>query len=201
MNTSVFRTKVRKPVAKKALVKKSTPVPKNKFDTKERGLALARYFDVVAEPTACCAVQEVNGISDTYLQCLPVEYTLAAMLEVYHYNSGEQMQFGPNAYPADSCPCGIPGFFIFTEVVGGQPSKSKITSAKRVLKSAFVEPTENYGERLADYITAQNLGTVTASAINRNPNSGNDVRVFVWAVDKHALTDWWKSTGRFFAID
>ena len=42
---------------------------------------------------------------------------------------------------------------------------------------------ELYGEELASYIKSNRLGTVTKTpTTRRNPNSGNNVRVYTWSV-------------------
>ena len=43
------------------------------------------------------------------------------------------------------------------------------------------------GSRLAAFIKKKKLGTVTATRSKVNPNSGNAIKVWVWAVDKKAV--------------
>lgn len=40
-----------------------------------------------------------------------------------------------------------------------------------------------YGERLAELITNQKLGTLMDTGSNINPNSGNSLRVWIWTID------------------
>jgi len=47
-----------------------------------------------------------------------------------------------------------------------------------------------YGTKFAAYITKNKLGEVTEVPGKRNPNSGNNVRPFVWALDAKALQTW-----------
>jgi hypothetical protein len=47
-----------------------------------------------------------------------------------------------------------------------------------------------YGERFAAYIRRHNLGTVTASKRVENPNSGNQLKVWVWTINKRNLRAW-----------
>lgn len=49
-----------------------------------------------------------------------------------------------------------------------------------------------YGRKLAAFITTNNLGTVTAAPAFRNPNSGNFVRTFVWAVNKKTFPSFFR---------
>lgn len=49
------------------------------------------------------------------------------------------------------------------------------------------------GPRLAKYITDNNLGVVYATTRARmNPNSGNNIKVWVWGPNERALRAWWK---------
>lgn len=47
-----------------------------------------------------------------------------------------------------------------------------------------------YGERFAAYIRRNNLGDVVASGRRVNPNSGNQVKCWVWTLNKRALMAW-----------
>lgn len=46
---------------------------------------------------------------------------------------------------------------------------------------------DNYGQALADYITSNGLGTVTASQTAVNQRSGNTMQIWIWAPDWDAL--------------
>lgn len=48
-----------------------------------------------------------------------------------------------------------------------------------------------YGDKLAAFITRNNLGHVVGSEEARNPNSGHMLKVWVWTLDKVALKAWW----------
>lgn len=48
----------------------------------------------------------------------------------------------------------------------------------------------SYGEQLKDAISRYKLGTVTSSPPVRNFNSGNMVKVYVWAIDWPGVTSW-----------
>ena len=65
-----------------------------------------------------------------------------------------------------------PAFLLFSGVV-----KDRV---RRYETWAHEDRSDNYGRALADYIIANNLGTISASqeAVNHN---GNTVRVWLWA--------------------
>ena len=52
--------------------------------------------------------------------------------------------------------------------------------------------TTHYGTDLAKFITKNRLGTVTESPYKINPNTGNKLRVWIWALDPVGITKWWK---------
>lgn len=47
------------------------------------------------------------------------------------------------------------------------------------------------GRKLSKYITDNNLGDIIKTASKVNPNSGNRVTVWVWAVNEKRLLAWW----------
>lgn len=51
-----------------------------------------------------------------------------------------------------------------------------------------------YATRFAKYIAAKRLGAVTAVPSFYNPNSGNQVRMFVWRINHAAVGRWANST-------
>ena len=61
---------------------------------------------------------------------------------------------------------------IFTDVVGYRPT---------------------YGDFLAQYIEANGLGVVTFSVVRKNPNTGNQLRVWVWSLPRTegVITKWY----------
>jgi len=46
------------------------------------------------------------------------------------------------------------------------------------------------GLKLVAYIKAQKLGKVTVSPVIENPNTGNDIQLFTWYLDRKALVAW-----------
>lgn len=48
----------------------------------------------------------------------------------------------------------------------------------------------SYGERFAAYITRNGLGDVIASQRRVNPNSGNQLKCWIWTLNKAALKTW-----------
>lgn len=49
------------------------------------------------------------------------------------------------------------------------------------------------GAKLAEYIVAQGLGSVLASKICLNPNSGNRIRMWIWHVNRAKTKKWIKA--------
>lgn len=49
---------------------------------------------------------------------------------------------------------------------------------------------KTYGKALAKYIKENGLGTVTAMRSKMNPNSGNVIKLYVWTVNRQAMTKW-----------
>lgn len=49
---------------------------------------------------------------------------------------------------------------------------------------------ENYGTRLAAFITTHKLGTVTSLDRFTNPNTGNPITIFVWYIDAKAVVEY-----------
>ena len=52
---------------------------------------------------------------------------------------------------------------------------------------------DNYGQAFADYITANNLGEVTAGPVTTNRRSGNDICMWIWRFDLDRLQQWWNA--------
>lgn len=48
------------------------------------------------------------------------------------------------------------------------------------------------GPELARFITRKRLGIIKKSATRTNPNSGNSIALWVWAVNKSALKKFWR---------
>lgn len=54
---------------------------------------------------------------------------------------------------------------------------------------AFTDNTgrdDDYGQQLKEFIEENNLGTVIETSFERNPNSGNQLKIFVWTPDREA---------------
>lgn len=50
-----------------------------------------------------------------------------------------------------------------------------------------------YGKSLVKYIRDNKLGNIISTIpIKNNPNSGNDLKMWVWVVNPKALIKWWK---------
>lgn len=48
-----------------------------------------------------------------------------------------------------------------------------------------------YGRDFADFIKSSHLGTITEGAVCPNPNTSNNVKVWIWHLDRDALKAWW----------
>lgn len=53
-------------------------------------------------------------------------------------------------------------------------------------------PSYMYGRKFAAFITDNGLGTVVASPRAINPNSGNNLQVWVWCIDHDTLKAWYE---------
>lgn len=58
--------------------------------------------------------------------------------------------------------------------------------------SEMWELRQSYGDKLAHYIRENNLGTVTVSEENLNPNSGNRLKIFIWTFNWTDLKAWYE---------
>ena len=78
-----------------------------------------------------------------------------------------------------------PAFLLFSGVVGERA---------HVYPGMFhADRSDDYGTALATYITANNLGTVTASQPAKN-HSGNMMQAWLWAPRWEALEDIWRAS-------
>lgn len=50
--------------------------------------------------------------------------------------------------------------------------------------------TGSYDTALKQYIEDHQLGSVTVSPVKENPNTSNNVTIYVWAMDRPALSRW-----------
>lgn len=69
---------------------------------------------------------------------------------------------------------------------------SHIVFSQAYDRGAKVKPGQGYADKLAAYIRANDLGHVVRSRVATNPNSGNRLTVYLWAVNKRSLTSWYK---------
>lgn len=107
----------------------------------------------------CCGLLELNNIS-----ALPGPKEIVdTFVEKYLPNDGTGR-----------------AFVVFSGVVGAR---------QRVYPDYnHADRSDDYGQALADYLTTEGLGTVTASSISRNYN-GNPLRIWVWAPDWNKLME------------
>ena len=111
-------------------------------------------------PMICCGIREMSNIS-----MLPDAISIVR-------ETARQMYNLTNEWMA------CPAFLLFTGVVQNR---------KRIYHTNFhADRSDNYALELADYIKANNLGTVSVSQEGTN-HSGNVLQVFVWAPDWAAM--------------
>lgn len=127
--------------------------------------------DLDINNTSCCGVDELHGIADES----PEDILEALVKELYHpprpelsfdYKQSRSVKTGrtiPEKWTTNS-------FYIFTQANNTED-----------------DDYSDYGEELAEFIHKHKLGEVATSATRRNPNSDNDVTVYVWAVDREAF--------------
>jgi hypothetical protein len=60
---------------------------------------------------------------------------------------------------------------------------------------------KGYWHRLRHYIEEQKLGEIVEGPPRRNPNTGNWVIVYIWALDRDALVAWAKKHPAFCVAD
>ena len=113
-----------------------------------------------------CAIKELSNISSLPTPAEVVKATAANMAEfndLYTHN---------------------PAFLLFSGVV--KPRKTVYSTYLHANRS------DDYGQALADYILAEDLGTVSVSqaAINHN---GNTLRVWLWAPKWEKLKKIWEA--------
>lgn len=120
--------------------------------------------------TQCCALGEIKNLSDS----LTPHDQLKAYMD-YLKTMSPARRVIPNSA------CHMKPFILFTgvtkmnNVVCGHPKKSN-----------------DYGADFAAYLTANNLGKVTATSERKNFTS-NMVRCWIWEPDYEALEKFWLS--------
>jgi hypothetical protein len=62
-----------------------------------------------------------------------------------------------------------------------------VCSAFAVFSDAVGHGGTYSGTEFANYLTANKLGTVRASAVKKNPNTSNRIRVWIWEINKRNL--------------
>ena len=118
-------------------------------------------------PTLCCGIKELADISGLPTSEEVIKQTALVMAQ--HSDRYE--------HP--------PAFLFFDGVVGDR---------KRVYHSNYhADRSDNYGQDLADYIKANDLGVVTETPLAQNYN-GNMLRMWVWAPKWEALKAVWEAT-------
>lgn len=111
---------------------------------------------------SCCGMRDLSGLSDheTPKEAM-VAFVLTSCPRVSRYN-----------WDARKC------------------EKLRQLNFSHVIFSEANNEHRRYGENFATYIRRNKLGTVVASERRVNPNSGNQVKFWVWTLNKHNLVDW-----------
>lgn len=76
-----------------------------------------------------------------------------------------------------------------------QYSKFRFLIFSEAISSSYTEASTadgyaGYGRRFAAYILSANLGEIISTGRHINPNSGNQLKVWIWAVDHGAFQKW-----------
>lgn len=66
-----------------------------------------------------------------------------------------------------------------------------ITNAYFIFTAVVQHGSPPYGEAFKAFILKNNLGEVQETSVNKNPNSGNQLRVYLWTVDQRNLKAWY----------
>lgn len=135
-------------------------------------------IDLDISNTSCCGLDELHGIAEEQ----PENILEALVQHVYHparpeyrydYKTSKQVETGrtiPEKWTTNA-------FYLFTQATNDEEGLD-----------------DPYGDRLKAFIEGHNLGTVAMTESRVNPNSGNEVTVYVWAVDQTAFRKFAKQT-------
>ena len=129
-----------------------------------------RKEDYISEdPMACCGVVEMSGIA--HFRNDPTNAVVDMLCcEEYDYDSDGNDKPYLQLDPPKAA------HIVFT-----QASKTRCKSG--------------YGYAIASYIIQQGLGTVANSQPARNPNTSNQITVFVWTPNIAGIKSWAKRNG------
>ena len=117
----------------------------------------------------CCGVKEIAGVSSYTGR--PEACLLDLMSQFVRDARDNQSPYCYVSLPA--------GYFLFTEARRPTPAEGSTPA--------------HYGQDLAAYIEQEKLGAVHLAPIIRNPNSGNFIQTYLWAIDHTAFTAWWEA--------
>lgn len=123
---------------------------------------------------ACCGVREISGLS--WSRGRAEDFMREFCRREF---SAEEWQRQPRA------------FYIFSQA--NPPNAGQVVTRYDGRRRRL--PVATYGDHFCAYIRGHHLGTVAETGSRRNPNSGNNVKVWVWAVDQEALKAWARAHG------
>lgn len=118
----------------------------------------------------CCGIKELDGLSYCRPSCSTprtIEQLLKEFCE-HQYSPEEHAYRGKNYFQCR--------FVIYSMPV-------------RLSEAA------NPGDQLTAFIQQHNLGTVTLAGQGVNPNSNNELKVWLWTINDQALGDWYRAHG------
>lgn len=70
-------------------------------------------------------------------------------------------------------------------------------SSKRSFILFSCPTTQKHGKNLQEFIEREDLGKVTVSTSKKNPNSGNNLKIYLWEVDRRKFNKWFKERKPF----
>lgn len=117
---------------------------------------------MTSEHMMCCAVNELHGLEGS--EDIPKDL-IGHLITDYYAPAYVDDWTGQNVEERFT----FPAFFIFTQASDGD---------------------SEYGEELKELIAEKKLGEVVQIGPRKNPNSGNKVIIYTWAIDPDALEAW-----------
>lgn len=131
----------------------------------------------------CCAIEELNYICDNNTQ----QDTLECFANNHYHPAEEIEEWVEDKRSRRTFPWETPiyeGKYVKT----GETRPAKWTTPAFVVFSQAGEG--HYADKLKELILKLSLGEVMTSPTRHNPNSGNNVTVFLWSIDRDAFHRW-----------
>lgn len=141
----------------------------------ERGLPLTdpNYPNTRVDYTHCCGTLEAHGISACTTAEQMVKNIILSYWDVRARNGGHRN---------------------IASLLKGYKTPFPIFSASHIIFYQAMNPKEDnpraYGEELLSYLHEHDLGVVVRGMPQVNPNSGNTITPFIWALHPDTLLKW-----------